>query len=241
MATSSVIPGLVRRGRLLSLPLAGAALASCAGPQSVGTLPRSEAAYLLAPPASARDAPAAYRIGPGDVISVTVFQEPDLSNEKLLVGDDGHIQLPLAGEMVAAGKTGPELAGLITERLGQRYIRKPRIAVGIVAPREQTVAVEGQVRMPGVYRIARGDSLLSAIARAQSPTRVARLNEVIVLRTIGGQRTGARFDLRAIRAGRAPDPEVLGGDVIVVGFSALKGVYRDILQAAPLFNVFTQF
>jgi len=115
------------------------------------------------------------------------------------------------------------------------------VVVAVVSPREQTIAVEGEVKLPGVYKVTPSDTLLSAIARAQSPTNVAQLNEIIVFRFINGQRMGARFDLRDIRAGRAPDPQVLAGDVIVVGFSSLKGVYRDILQAAPLLNVFTQF
>jgi polysaccharide export outer membrane protein len=51
----------------------------------------------------------------------------------------------------------------------------------------------------------------------------------------------ARFDLNKIRAGREPDPLVVAGDVVVVGYSALRGVYRDFLQAAPLLNVFSQF
>ena len=90
-------------------------------------------------------------------------------------------------------------------------------------------------------RLAPGDTLLSAIARAQSPTNVARLDEIIVFRMVYGRRMAARFDLGKIRAGRAPDPQVLAGDVVVVGYSALRGVYRDVLQAAPLLNVFTQF
>jgi polysaccharide biosynthesis/export protein len=111
----------------------------------------------------------------------------------------------------------------------------------VVSTREQTVAVEGEVKLPGVYKVSPSDTLLSAIARAQSPTNVAKLDEVIVFRTVNGRRMGARFDLNQIRSGQAADPQILGGDVIVVGFSSLKGVYRDILQAAPLLNVFTQF
>jgi polysaccharide export outer membrane protein len=221
---------------LLSLVLAGCQTASRAE-----GLPQGQAAYEIAPPADAAAKPQAYRIGPGDLISVQVFQEPDLSNDKIQVDDVGRIQIPLAGDILAAGLTGPELAAVITERLGREFIRYPRVVVSVVSTREQSVAVEGEVKMPGVYKVTPNDTLLSAIARAQSPTNVARLDEVIVFRTVNGRRMGARFDLREIRAGRAPDPQILGGDVIVVGFSSLKGVYRDILQAAPLLNVFTQF
>ncbi|MFM5952691.1 MAG: polysaccharide biosynthesis/export family protein, partial [Novosphingobium sp.] len=180
-------------------------------------------------------------IGPGDQLSVQVFQEPELSTDKLQVDDVGRIQLPLAGDILAAGLTAPELSAVIAERLGRSYIRHPQVVASVLATREQSVAVEGEVKLPGVYKITPSDTLLSALARAQSPTNVARLDEVVVFRTVNGRRMGARFDLREIRAGNAPDPQVLGGDVIVVGFSSLKGVYRDILQAAPLLNVFTQF
>ncbi len=227
--------------RWLLLALAGFALSGCQSALRSEGLPSGAAAYEIAPPTDTAAKPQAYRIGPGDTISVSVFQEPDLSNDKLQVDDVGRIQLPLAGDILAAGLTAPELSAVVAERLGRDYIRDPQVVVSVVSTRDQSVAVEGEVKMPGVYKVTPADTLLSAIARAQSPTNVARLDEVIVFRTVNGRRMGARFDLREIRAGRSPDPQILGGDVIVVGFSSLKGVYRDILQAAPLLNVFTQF
>jgi polysaccharide export outer membrane protein len=62
-----------------------------------------------------------------------------------------------------------------------------------------------------------------------------------VFRVIDGHRTGAVFDLNSIRAGREPDPELIGGDVVVVGFSSVKGAFRDFLTAAPLLSVFRPF
>lgn len=228
-------------GRLLVPALAGATLSACqSGLRSEG-LAGGEAAYAVAPAADAAARPRAYRIAPGDLISVQVFQEPDLSSDKVQVDDVGRIQLPLAGDILAEGLTAPELSAVIAGRLGREYLRNPQVVVSLVAPREQSVAVEGEVKLPGVYKITPTDTLLSALARAQSPTNVARLDEIIVFRTVNGKRMGARFDLREIRAGRAPDPQVLAGDVVVVGYSSLRGVYRDILQAAPLLNVFTQF
>lgn len=216
-------------------------LSACQSTLQSEGLPQGDAAYAIAPPFN-RSAPIpVYRIGPGDMISVQVFQEPELSNEKVQVDDMGRIQIPLTGDILAAGLTSPELSAVIAERLGRKFLREPRVVVAIVSTREQTVAIEGEVKMPGVYKIAPGDTLLFAIARAQSPTNVARLDEIIVFRMVNGQRMAARFDLGKIRAGRAPDPQVLAGDVVVVGYSALRGVYRDVLQAAPLLNVFTQF
>ncbi len=51
----------------------------------------------------------------------------------------------------------------------------------------------------------------------------------------------AVFDLKQIRAGQAPDPQIIDGDIVVVGFSSVKGAFRDFLQAAPLLNVFSYF
>jgi polysaccharide export outer membrane protein len=76
---------------------------------------------------------------------------------------------------------------------------------------------------------------------AQSPTRIAKLDDTVIFRTVDGQRMAARFDLKRIRAGLDPDPKIIGGDVVVVGFSSSKSVYRDVLTAAPIFNVFTRF
>lgn len=228
-------------GRLVVLALASTLVSACQSGIRPGGLPRGEAAYSVIPPPDAAPRPQVYRIAPGDLISVQVFQEPELSSDKVQVDESGRIQLPLAGDVLARDLSAPELSRVIAERLGRDYLRNPQVVVAVVSPREQTIAVEGEVKLPGVYKVTPSDTLLSAIARAQSPTNVAQLNEIIVFRFINGQRMGARFDLRDIRAGRAPDPQVLAGDVIVVGFSSLKGVYRDILQAAPLLNVFTQF
>lgn len=227
--------------RLVLLTVVSALLSACrSGLRSEG-LSQGEAAYAIAPPAYAALGAKAYRIGPGDMINFQVFQEPDLSNDKVQVDDVGRVQLPLAGDILAAGLTAPELSAVIAGRLGREFLRNPQVVVSLVTRREPTVAVEGQVKMPGVYKITPADTLLSAIARAQSPTNVARLDEIVIFRIVNGQRMGARFDLRDIRAGRAPDPQVLAGDVVVVGYSSLRGIYRDILQAAPLLKVFTQF
>ncbi len=70
---------------------------------------------------------------------------------------------------------------------------------------------------------------------------MARLDQVVIFRTINGKRMGAVFDVGKIRSGGAPDPELRGGDVVVVSFSAVKGAFRDFLTTAPFFNVFRPF
>ena len=79
------------------------------------------------------------------------------------------------------------------------------------------------------------------MARARGLKFTGVDDEVIVFRMIDGERYGAVFDLRAIREGRAEDPEIIGGDRIVVGYSALRGAWEDFKAAAPIFNVFRRF
>ena len=71
-------------------------------------------------------------------------------------------------------------------------------------------------------------------------TRVV-VRQIGMFRHINGERFGARFDLARIRAGRDPDPQILPGDVVVVGYSPMRQLYLDVLKAAPLFNVFTRY
>ena len=104
-----------------------------------------------------------------------------------------------------------------------------------------SIAVEGQVKAPGVFPVGPNETLLTSLARAGSPGQTAKLDEVVVFRTVNGQRMGAVFDLQQIRTGAAADPQILDGDTIVVGYSAVKGAFRDFLAASPLLNLFTVF
>ena len=222
--------------RFVALGGVAAALGACQ-PTLEPVVPAGAAAYETM--AVVRTQPVEYLLQPGDTISVLVFQEPDLTQEKMRIDRSGNLYLPLIGTVKAAGESPSDLARQIQHSYGMRYLRNPSVSVRLDETMRQTVSVEGEVALPGVYEIQPGQTLLSALAMARSPTQTAKLDQILIFRQIDGQRAGARFDLVAIRSGQADDPELLPGDVIVVGFSSLRGVYRDILQAAPLFNVFT--
>ena len=219
--------------------LAAGLLSACQSPRA--GLPHGADAYAVIPPPAAGTTRSAYRIGPLDVLAITVFQEPELSQRDLQVDASGNLLMPLVGTVQARGKTAHQLSREIAGRLGTEYLVDPQVTVTVTASVSQQVTVEGNVTMPGVYDITGAPTLLEALARARSPTRVARLQEVVVFRTIDGRRAGAVFDVAAIRNGRAPDPELLGGDVVVVGFDAVKGAFRDFLTTAPLVSAFRTF
>jgi polysaccharide export outer membrane protein len=206
-----------------------------------GDLPHGAASYAVMPPPDPGQEAAAYRIGPLDVLKVTVFQEKDLSFDQIQVDASGNLAFPLIGTVHAAGDTALELSDEIARQLGKRYLVNPQVSVSVASSVSQNVTVEGDVKQPGVYAINGTETLLSALAQAQSPTEVAKLNQVVIFRNIDGRRAGAVFDVSAIREGRVPDPQVLGGDVIVVGFDQVKGVFRDLFKTAPFFYVFRYF
>lgn len=222
--------------RLCIVWLGGLALAGCQ-PALNSELPRGPAAYeVIRDPVDVT--PTAYFLRPGDKLAINIFQEEDLSQRELQVDEAGMISLPLIGDMQAAGLSPGELSRAIEAEYGRSYLRNPQANVVLLQAIDRTVSVEGQVEQPGVYRIQPGYTLLSALALARSPSPDAKLNEVLIFRTVDGERLGGRFDLVEIRSGRMPDPLILPGDVVVVGFSSLRGIYRDILQASPLLGAF---
>lgn len=220
--------------------MAGCALtlASCGTPRPA--LPAGDAAYRSFP-ADPTGARADYRIGALDELSIAVFREPDLSPDKLRVDAGGVVLFPLIGSVRAAGKTSAELAAEIARRLDARFVRDPQVTVTVTSSLSQRVTVEGSVNQPGVYELGGSATLLQALALAHSPTPTAKLNEVVVFRVAAGHREGAVFDLRRIRAGLDPDPRIEGGDTVVVGYSQLRGGFRDFLTAAPLLALFRPF
>jgi polysaccharide biosynthesis/export protein len=230
----------VKKSAALFLVLVSSCLTACSS-ALYRDLPHNNAAYQIFPPIAEAVIPEEYKITPGDIVRLTVFGEPELTFEKLPVDDAGSIQVPLVGAVQVSGLSPAQASSLIASRLGTRFLRNPDVTLNVVELTGQIVTVEGQVLKAGAYPINRDTTLLGAIALAQSPTRIAKLDEIVIFRTINDKRMAARFDVERIRAGRDPDPLIMGGDVVVVGFSQTKSAYQDVIRAAPLFNLFTQF
>lgn len=224
------------RARKYVMLLACLAAGACARGATDVALPSGDAAYALLD--SAGPAPTQYVFVPEDKIDLRVFGEPDISNDELVVDRNGFIQVALAGEVKAIGRTSAEIKQDITSKLAARYLRDPQVTVALKEAAKRYVTVEGEVKMPGVYELDNNFTLLTAIARAQSTTPLARLNQVIVFRTIDGRRAAARFDLADIRGGAAPDPTIMPNDVVMVGYSKTLGTLENVLKAAPILNSF---
>ena len=181
------------------------------------------------------------RLGPNDEIAVDVFGVAELSRTSVVIDASGNIALPLIGTLPAAGRTPVELSNTIADRLRGRYLKNPRVAVDIRQSRSQLVTIEGAVAQPGVYPVVGRLTLLGALATARGMQDNARARQVVVFRTINGERMAARFDVPAIRAGGFPDPQIYGNDLVVVGEnnSSIRRVLGDVLSTLPVLGFFT--
>ena len=175
----------------------------------------------------------AYYIGPFDKLSITVYGIEELSS-KAQVDGSGRLSVPLAGSIQAGGQTVSQLESEIAARLRARHVRDPQVTVNLEEVVSQTVAVDGEVREPGIYPVVGRMTLIQAIARAKGTTEYSRLEEVVLFRTVSGQRMAGVYNLAAIRRGAYADPEVYPADVVVVGDSPQRRVFRDLIASAPL-------
>lgn len=122
-----------------------------------------------------------FRLGPEDVIEVTVYQDKSL-DRTVPVRPDGKISLPLIGEMPASGKTATDLQKEIALRLKQ-FVADPTVTVVVKEVNSPKVSVLGEVKNPGMYKIKDRATLLDAIALAGGLTEYAKRNKIVVIRT----------------------------------------------------------
>lgn len=207
---------------------------TCAACSTRSGLPLGPQAYSVIPVEQAAASPGVYLIGPLDTVSVNVFREPQLSVTNLQVDTGGDLMLPLVGKVHATGESAAGLSDRIQTQL-RRYLKHPSVSVSVTS-NSQTIAIEGGVTQPGIYPIPGRSSLIEALALARGPTVVAAQDEVLVFRKLNGKRAVARFDMRLIRMGRFPDPEILPGDRIVVGYNGLKEAYVNFISRMPFFS-----
>lgn len=180
---------------------------------------------------TAADRPAL--IGPLDTIQVDVFNVPDLSRE-MQVDASGRIAMPLVGTIDARGKTAQELAATVETALRGRYVRNPDVTINIKSSVSQVVTIDGQVTEPGLYPVTNQMTLLRAISSAKGMNEFARTNEVVILRNVEGHKMAGLYDVEAIRRGAYDDPPIYANDVIVVGDSPQRRLFRDFVSLAPI-------
>lgn len=147
-----------------------------------------------------------YRIAPGDLISIKVFGEPDLSLDRARVASNGAISFPLLGEVRVEGLTARQLEQKLTALLKDGYLKKPEVSVAILEYRP--FYINGAVASPGSYGYQEGLTVEKAIALAGGLTKEADRSRISVVRE-GGR------DKKPVTA--TPRTPVYPGDVVNIG------------------------
>lgn len=221
----------------------GLALASCGGNAALGganyaggtTEVRVMDPAALPPPTRQDlfESNRPYLIGPFDKLSIDVFGIEELSNKEVQTDAGGRISFPLAGIIEAAGKTPGELEQEIESRLRGQFVRDPQVTVNLRETVSQVITVDGQVKAPGLYPVIGKMTLMRAVATAKGTDEFAKLDDVVIFRTVEGQKMAALYNLKAIRRGAYADPEVFANDVVVVGDSQARRLFKDALATFP--------
>jgi polysaccharide biosynthesis/export protein len=224
--------------KLALLSLVFAALSGCAGPGALGGASGIQVLSGTELPAPDRtdmlSETRPYLIGPFDKLTIDVFGIDELSKREVQTDASGRISFPLAGIVEAAGRTPAEVEEEIESRLSQRYVRDPQVTVNLKETVSQVITVDGQVKEPGLYPVIGKMTLMRAVATAKGTAEFAKLDDVVIFRTVKGQDLAALYNLDAIRRGNYDDPEVFANDVVIVGDSKARRLFKDALQILPL-------
>lgn len=175
------------------------------------------AATAISGPALADDAfEASYKMNPGDILSVGVWEEENLQRGVLIL-PDGTFSFPLAGDIVAAGRSVAEVREELISRLNQ-YIPDPVVTITVEQVQGNKAYVIGQVQRPGEYIAGSRLDVVQALAMAGGFTPFAQVNDVRVLRRENGVLRAINFRFGDIEKGKSLEQNVLlkPGDVVVV-------------------------
>ena len=158
----------------------------------------------------------AYKIQPGDVLEVSVWNEEGLIRT-VLVRPDGGMSFPLVGDLQAAGESVESLSETITERLS-KYIPDPVVTVSMQQLSGNKIYVVGKVARPGEYVANSYVDVVQAIAMAGGMTTFAAVNKIKIVRRMGEKLEAYSFRFSDIEDGENLEQNIIlrSGDIVVV-------------------------
>lgn len=157
-----------------------------------------------------------YTIGPGDVLDISVWKNPDLTRQ-LVVLPDGKIHFPLIKELAVEGVTVKGLESMIIEKL-KKYVPDPDLSISVNQVNSMMVYVIGKVNHPGRFPINTRIDVLQALAVAGGLNPFAKDKEIKIFRKADGQTTLYNFNYEEVSQGENLEQNIMleRGDVIVV-------------------------
>lgn len=196
-----------RHAPAVLLALASLLGAGCASRHAeAATLPASDDPSLAA---------GASTLGPGDVIEVRVYQEPELSGV-YQVGSAGDVVFPLCQRVVVGGLAPNAAADALRACLAAGFMKDPQVSVLVKEYNSKKVFVFGEVQKPGTFAFEDGMSVVQAVTLAGGFTKTAARNSTSVTRRVRGQEVKVKVNVQDIALGKAPNFTLEPGDIVYV-------------------------
>lgn len=166
------------------------------------------------------------RIGPEDVVTVDVFDQPNYSRANITIPPNGRINYPLIGQILVAGCTTDEIEKVITEKLSE-YIIEPKVTVQLVQVHSLKYLVVGDVITPGIYEMTRRMTLTEGLGKAGYLSKYGDSKNISILRMQpSGQALPIKINLKDVEKGKAQDIFLTPGDTVIVPGNIFKTVDR---------------
>jgi polysaccharide export outer membrane protein len=198
-------------------------------------------------PADAGDSDQRYRIGPGDILDIKIFNKPQFNREAVRVDPRGMIRMPLIKEeIVAACKTENQLEAKITELL-KEYIREPQVTVQIKEYQSEPVAVLGAVRTPSRFQLQRRVRLLELLTFVSGPSdnagrtvQVVHTEPRLACNTSARDMESAASQIQSyqlsdtLRGDEKSNPYVQPGDVVSIAVADQVYVIGNVIHPTSI-------
>jgi protein involved in polysaccharide export with SLBB domain len=179
--------------------------------------PKPNAGGAMIDPAEAgnKPGPSSSALGPGDLLEVRVFQEPELSGI-FRVSSEGTIDFPLCGRVSVGGKTSSETADIFTACLQKGFLKHPSVSVLIREYNSKKVFIFGEVAKPGTFPYEENMNIVQVVTLAGGFTKTAAKNNVSVTRVIDNQERKIKVPVQDIGVGSEKNFLLQPGDIIFV-------------------------
>jgi polysaccharide export outer membrane protein len=181
-------------------------------------------------------APNEYRLGSGDVVRISVFQNPDLTLETRIT-EAGIVSYPLLGNVRLGGQTVTNAEKLVSDGLRNgNFVKSPQVTIVVLQVRGNQASVLGQVNRPGRYPIEVADMRLTDLLALAGGATTSGADLVVISGTRNGQAFRQEVDLPTVFAagGRDKDILVVNGDAIWVDRQPLVYIYGEVQRPGPM-------
>jgi polysaccharide export outer membrane protein len=184
----------------------------------------------------AATAPAEYRLGAGDVVRISVYQNPDLSLETR-IGEAGVVSYPLLGSVRIGGMTVSQAEKLLADGLRNgNFVKQPQVSMLVVQVRGNQASVLGQVNRPGRFPIEVADMRLSDLLATAGGITTHGADTLTLVGTRNGQPFRKELDLPSIFRSDKREDDVLvqNGDVVYVERAPMIYIYGEVQRAGAI-------